>query len=352
MGKKGATGGPQHYPYFRTVIPYYQKFLREFPDVHALAAAPEEKVLALWTGLGYYRRARHLHAAARHIVTRLGGELPDNAASWRLLPGIGEYAAGAIASQALDEAVPAVDANARRVLLRWTCADPAIARQRKPADIGRLATELVLREDPGTWNEALMELGAVICRARRPRCGDCPVLDHCAAGLAGRAEEIPPPVRRAAVEPVLLATLVLRQGGRVLLTGADHPLVLRWPGDPPRARQETGSLHQGLRGLPMTPWYADRPDTARRLAEAGPVRAWVAQLLGRPRSDTLGDVAAAGTFTHAITRYRLRVRVWAVDLPADAAVPTPAGAVWTATPRDHPLSHLVTKSLSLKILKN
>ena len=335
-----------------TVIPYFHRFLQEFPHVQALAAAPEEKVLALWTGLGYYRRARHLHAAARRIVSDLGGRLPEDAEGWRRLPGIGEYAAGAIASQALGQQVPAVDANARRVLTRWSCGDPALAEQMKPGKIHALAAELVPRQDPGTWNEALMELGAMVCRARDPRCAQCPVLDFCAAGLAGRAREIPPPRRPAAAQPVLLATLVLRQAGRVLLTGPEAPLLLCLEGDPPRARRDTDGLHQGLRALPMTPWYADLPATNTRLADANQARRWVARFLRTPRPDPAWRVVDAGSFAHAITRYRLRVRVWGVDLPPDDPAPTPAGAVWTAKPEDHPLSHLVTKSLSLKALKS
>lgn len=335
-----------------TVIPYYQRFLAAFPDVRALAAAPESEVLALWTGLGYYRRARHLHAAARQIVAERDGQLPGDAESWRQLPGIGDYAAGAIASQALGQTVPAVDANARRVLTRWSCADPEAARRLKPREVRDLATDLVPDTDPGTWNEALMELGAVVCRARGPLCRECPVLDHCAAGLAGRAAEIPPPTRRATAEPVLLATLVLRHTDGILLTGPDQPLVLPLPGDPPRAREETGGLHQGLRGLPMTPWYADIPDTAHHLADAGQVRRWVAFLLGMEKPDPGWEVVDGGTFTHAITRYRLRVRTWQVTLPQDVAAPTPAGAIWATRPREHPLSHLVTKSLALKPLKS
>ncbi len=330
-----------------TVIPYYEKFLATFPDVHALAAASEDEVLSLWTGLGYYRRARHLLAAARSIVHERGGEFPGNAESWRSLPGIGEYAAGAIASQALGEAVPAVDANARRVLSRWVCDRPEQADRLKPRQLQDLAADLVPEEDPGSWNEAVMELGATLCRPRQPRCDQCPVLDQCAASLAGNAEEIPPAKPRAVAEKVLLSTLVIEHEGRILLTRPDESWNLPLPQDPPRAREETSGLHQGLHGLPVTPWYADLATTADALADPARVRSWVAPLVGETASSLL-EIQDLGTFAHAITRYRLKVRVWHVRLAPDWRGEPPAGALWSARPRDLPLSHLVTKSLARK----
>lgn len=331
-----------------TVIPYFERFLAAFPDVRSLAAAPEEEVLALWTGLGYYRRARHLHRAARLIVHEHDGAFPGDAETWRRLPGVGEYTAGAIASQALGQRVPAVDANARRVLCRWSFDDPEAAGRLAPRQLQRLAVEMVPARDPGAWNEALMELGAVICTARRPACGQCPVLDHCAAGLAGSAAEIPPPRRREKAVPVTLAILVMRHGDRVLLTRPDSARLLPVKGDPALAREDTASLHQGLFGLPGTPWYALDAEGAPDLTDPALIREGLPALLEieSPLAEAV-SLVDRGRFVHAITRYRLEVRVWAVFWPADQPAPTPAETVWTADPASHPLSHLVTKSLAL-----
>jgi A/G-specific adenine glycosylase len=156
------------------VIEHYHEFLRRFPTVQKLAAAREVSVLAAWSGLGYYRRARMLHAAARVVVRDLGGEFPTTAEAWRALPGIGRYTAAAIASIAFGEAVAVVDGNVERVLQR-------VSGQRLAGEeLWRTAEELLDRPRSGDFNQAMMELGATVCTPRAPACPMCPVVKLCA----------------------------------------------------------------------------------------------------------------------------------------------------------------------------
>jgi len=195
-----------------TVEEYYEAWIRRFPDLEALAAADADDVLKAWEGLGYYRRARNLHRAARCVRERPDRSLPLSSAQLRELPGVGEYTAGAVASIAFGEAVAAVDGNVRRVLARlFDVADP------KPAWLRRAAAGLLEPERPGDWNQALMELGATVCTPRRPRCGPCPLSPWCEASKAGTQEDRPAPVARRAPPSVTFAVAVLHRDGQVLL---------------------------------------------------------------------------------------------------------------------------------------
>lgn len=171
-----------------TVKGYYARFLDRFPTVGDLAAAPEEAVLKLWEGLGYYSRARNLHAAAKLVAGELGGHFPGSAAQLRRLPGVGPYAANAIASIAWGEAVPALDGNQARVLARVLAWEPEL---KTPFDLLEPAAGLISRERPGDYNQALMDLGAGICRPRDARCDLCPVACHCAALAEDAALDFP-----------------------------------------------------------------------------------------------------------------------------------------------------------------
>jgi len=155
------------------VLGHYEEFLQRFPTVHKLAAAREASVLAAWSGLGYYRRARDMHAAAK-IIVRCGGKFPSNAAEWLLLPGIGRYTAAAIASIASGEAVAVVDGNVKRVLSRVLGEDLA------EGELWRAAEALLSQEQPADFNQALMELGATVCLPERALCHACPVIQLCA----------------------------------------------------------------------------------------------------------------------------------------------------------------------------
>lgn len=174
------------------VIPYYERFLRELPDVFALASVDDDRLHKLWEGLGYYSRARNLKRAAGEIVSRFGGTMPRDYESLLSLSGIGEYTAGAIASIAFGQSVPAVDGNVLRVYARLF----AIGRDiREPAfkkEVRAFLLPLVPKEKPGVFNAALMELGATVCLPnRQPRCLECPVREYCAAYREGRAADLP-----------------------------------------------------------------------------------------------------------------------------------------------------------------
>ena len=166
------------------VIEHYRKFLQRFPTVAKLASARESSVLAAWSGLGYYRRARMMHAAAKVVVRERCGKFPETSESWRELPGIGRYTAAAIASIAFGEAVAVVDGNVERVLQRF------LGQPLAGEELWRAADELLDRERPGDFNQAMMELGATVCTPRTPACVMCPVVELCATRgeLAGKAK--------------------------------------------------------------------------------------------------------------------------------------------------------------------
>lgn len=190
-----------------TVIPYYHRWMERFPDVTVLAAAPEEEVLRLWQGLGYYSRARNLHRAAQEVLRWHAGRLPETPKALRSLPGVGEYTAGAVASIAFGQRAPAVDGNVRRVLARLAD-DPAPS----PARMRGWAADLVDPERPGDFNQALMELGSRVCSPSAPACGACPVADHCGARTAGTQAERPAPRRRAPVRTMDVAVAAVVVG--------------------------------------------------------------------------------------------------------------------------------------------
>lgn len=202
----------------RTVIPYYEAFLARFPSLADLAMASLDEVLRVWEGLGYYARARNLHAAARRIMAEHGGQMPACYAALRRLPGMGDYIAGAIASIAFGECVPAVDANARRVLIRLYAIPEEATR---PATLRRLrayAQALLPCDRPGDFNQALMELGAMVCTPQSPRCGECPWRAACRAYALGIQETLPRRRTRTPLPHVTVTAGVIRGAdGRVLI---------------------------------------------------------------------------------------------------------------------------------------
>ena len=193
------------------VIPYYQRFLERFPRVEDLAAASEPEVLSLWSGLGYYSRARNLQKAARQIVRQSmdEGGFPRDYASIRALAGVGDYTAAAVASIAFGLPHAAIDGNVRRVVMRLT----GDAR----ADVGAVATQLMSRRHPGRWNQAMMELGAVVCLPRDPLCEGCPVSGECQAKRRGIQKDLPPPRKKPATVRKDRMLLIIRRKGRILL---------------------------------------------------------------------------------------------------------------------------------------
>ncbi len=195
--------------------PYYERFLERFPDVGSLAAARRSQVLAAWSGLGYYRRAHNLHEAARLIVKT--GSFPHNAEGWRALPGVGDYTAAAIASIAFGEPVPALDGNALRVLGRLVAEtgwiELAVTRRR----LASVALRLLDPGDPGSFNQALMDLGSTICLPKSPRCDQCPLARHCRGRQEGIETSLPRRRPRPARIAVRTRLVWVERNGRVLL---------------------------------------------------------------------------------------------------------------------------------------
>lgn len=200
-----------------TVKPYFERFLHEFPDVSALAQADESRVLRLWEGLGYYRRARQLHEAARLISQEHAAQFPRDADTLRGLPGIGRYTAGAILSIAFDDREPILEANTVRLLSRLLAYGKEPARAEGQRLLWSFAESLLPRKGAGTLNQALMELGSEICTPRDPDCDGCPVAPQCAARQQGRQTEIPVGRRSMRFEDVHEVAVVVRRRGRVLL---------------------------------------------------------------------------------------------------------------------------------------
>ncbi|MFA5943411.1 MAG: A/G-specific adenine glycosylase [Candidatus Thermoplasmatota archaeon] len=194
--------------------PYYLRWMARFPTVHALAAADLEQVLQLWSGLGYYSRARNLHSAANEVA-RQG--MPTDAAGLHDLPGVGTYTAGAIASIAFGERVPAVDGNVVRVLARLHAWPGSASSPALKAKVAKAAAAFVPAASPGDWNQALMDLGATVCTPRNPRCGECPVAAHCQAQAKGLQDRIPAAKQAKAPRIERHAFAVVQSDGRVLL---------------------------------------------------------------------------------------------------------------------------------------
>lgn len=219
-----------------TVVPYYERFLSRFPTAHDLAAAEPDEVMSLWSGLGYYRRARLLHQGVKEVVAEYGGLVPESAADRRSLPGVGRYTAGAIGSIAFGHEEPVVDGNVSRVLSRLFCIEGALGSAPTERALWAKAGELVQGKRPGALNQAVMELGATVCTARDPDCTDCPVRKRCAARKTGTVDRFPVAKKRKRPREVRAVAVI-----------ATH-------GRPPRLwlhKSET-PLFGGLWGVPLT----------------------------------------------------------------------------------------------------
>lgn len=310
------------------VIPHYQRFLARFPSVDELAGAPLDDVLTLWSGLGYYRRARFLHAAACRMAAT--GGPPSTLEGWQHLPGVGPYTAAAVASIAFGIVVPVLDGNVERVMARRLGMTEDVKRTAARARLRAAAAELLDADRPGDSNQALMELGAVLCLPRRPRCPECPLERGCTAAAQGRQQDYPTrrPERRR--ETVRLVVAIVELDGRILL-------FRRPPGS---------SL---LAGTWELPWVdLDRStgagaETAVRLAEkydpGGGAAARPAWLLG----PELAQVR------HAITHRDLVVSVHGARLVTDTVAETSRESGWgwfaAAEVASLPTSSLVGKVL-------
>ncbi len=280
-----------------TVRDYFIRFLAALPDLEALATAPEDELLRLWEGLGYYSRARNLQRAARIIVSELGGRFPETAEALEKLPGIGTYTAGAIASIAFDRPEPAVDGNVLRVISRLCNRSDDIAQPAVKRAVTGMLREIYPAAHAGTFTQSLMELGALVCLPNgAPNCANCPLAAFCAARAAGTQRELPVKAARRARRREELTVLVLRlPDGRVAV----------------RKRPAKGLL-AGLYELPNLPGATDRSELNARLHDWG-----VACDGLRPLPE------AVHVFTHV--EWRLHPYLVTVNIPA-------AEFLWTAEP--------------------
>ncbi len=197
------------------VVPYYRRWLEVFPDLRSLARAPLRKVLREWQGLGYYQRARNLHAAAKSIVRDHGSKVPDDEKTLRRLPGFGPYTAAAVLSLAYGKPFPVIDANVRRVLMRVLgLRGQAVSGVDKK--LGVFLRSVFPGDAPGEFNQALMELGALVCRSRGPQCLACPIRAYCRAARRGIQEIIPRP-KTLRTERIEVVVAVIEKDGRVLI---------------------------------------------------------------------------------------------------------------------------------------
>jgi len=279
--------------------PYFLTFTRRWPTVVELAVAPDAEVMAAWAGLGYYARARNLLACARTVVERHGGAFPRDEDILRKLPGVGRYTAAAIAAIAFGRPAVVVDGNVERVVARLHAVETPLAGAK--AELTRQAANLSSDARPGDWAQAMMDLGATICRPRDPLCERCPLAGHCAALAAGAPARLPlrdaPPVRPH------------RHGVAYRLFCHDKVGLVRRP---PKG------LLAGMLGLPTTAWRAE-PWTAAEALAAAPMAA---------------DWRAAGAVEHVFTHFSLTLAVYAAHLaePPPALIWTPAREAVAATP--------------------
>ncbi len=281
----------------QTVKGYFERFLDRFPDIGALAAAPSAAVMQAWAGLGYYSRARNLHACAQAVVASHGGRFPADEAALLALPGIGAYTAGAVAAIAFDLPAVAVDGNVERVLSRVYALEEPLPRAK--ATIRKLALALLPGERSGDFAQALMDLGATICTPKRPACALCPWSQPCRARREGTAETFP---RKEAKKQG-----ALRKGAAFVVLRADGHVLLR--DRPPRG------LLGGMAEAPGTEWSADF-DAGHAVAAAPLDAPW--RLL-------------AGSVRHVFTHFPLELTVYRAEVPA--STPAPPGSRWQARAR-------------------
>jgi A/G-specific adenine glycosylase len=299
----------------QTVVRYYDRFLARFPTARALAEASTDDVMASWSGLGYYRRARLLHEGVREVVARYGGAVPEELEARRALPGVGRYTAGAIGSIAFGREEPVVDGNVARVLSRLHAIRAPIAAATTQARLWREAERLVRGPRPGDLNQALMELGATLCSKHAPRCTSCPLRRRCRARARGDQDSLPVVVKKRPPRVVSLVGVVATRGRasgtEVWLCKGEH------------------SLFAGLWNLPMVEGTTRR-DAVRLLAREG--------LRG-----TLGR-RPAFTLEHVLSHRKLVVQLFRVA--GVRGEPTGTRAAWRLSAlHERGLSSLTRKAL-------
>lgn len=284
-----------------TVIPYYERFLARFPTLRDLANAPVDDVLRLWAGLGYYARARNLHKAAQEVVERCGGEVPRSLKELMSLPGIGRYTAGAILSIAFNQEVPLLDGNVTRVLCRVfrVTGDPKSPETQKR--LWALAEELIPTGKAREFNQAMMELGALVCTPPAPRCDACPLSVLCEAKRLNKQTRLPEPTRKQTVKNV-----------------EDVAALIRWEGKAPAAPKGSAGaspsryliVQRPLNGLWGGLWELPRGTIQNGETPAAALRRTLRELLGVKIK--VGSLIA--TFSQAVEHRRITLRCFACAL--------------------------------------
>ena len=290
----------------QAAVPYWRRFRERFPTIDALAGAQLDDVLAVWAGLGYYRRARHLHRTAQLVCAEHAGVLPRTASALQRLPGIGPYTAAAVASIAFGEATPAIDGNVQRVLARLHAVEGVPREQPARGRLAELAAALIDPDRPGDFNQALMELGATVCRAAAPECARCPLRSGCRARREGRIAELPSPARRPSTVSLHRIALLVERGSAAVLV----------------RRAEMGEHNAGLWELP---WVGrPQPPLTGRRADRAPLARLRRSFPWLPGK--LAGIRRLGCVRHSITRHRITVDLFLV--PSDVAPETPEGGDW------------------------
>ena len=295
------------------VKPYFAAFLARFPDVLSLALAPPEAVMQAWAGLGYYSRARNLHACAKAVIASHGGRFPGTEAELRALPGIGAYTAGAVAAIAFGQRAAAVDGNVERVMSRvHAIAAPMPAGRR---EVAARTLSLVPEDRPGDFAQALMDLGSGICTPKKPACALCPWREPCKARASGTQESYPRKLARKA--------RVGRLGAAFVLVREDHAVLLR-------TRPPSGLLG-GMAEVPSSEWRADY-DLARAMADAPLTAPWL---------------RANAVVHHVFTHFPLQLSVFAAIVPAGLAAPEGARFMPLARLNEEPLPTVMQKVIEV-----
>lgn len=298
-----------------TVKEYFRRFVAELPTVADLAAADEQQVLRLWEGLGYYRRARQLHAAAQEVMQRFDGRFPGDIEAIQSLPGIGRYTAGAIASIAFDLPAPILEANTQRLYARLIGWEEPLSSSASQKRLWQFAEAILPTEEVGHFNQALMELGSLVCTPKNPDCSHCPLRADCEAFRLGRQHELPHPKKKTEFIPVTEIALVVRRKNEVLVRqcGPDE----RWA---------------GLWDFPRFALPGETPLTAAPQAEPAEVEGML--------REASGIEAAFGehltTIKHGVTKYRITLLCYEMTYAKGRLKPKPG-------PHDEPrVWHWVT----------
>ncbi len=308
-----------------TVIPYFQRWMSSFPDIPALAAASEDEVLLAWEGLGYYARARAMHRAARLLQQEHGGQLPADFDKLLKLPGIGAYTAAAIASIAFGQDHAVVDGNVKRVLARVLPYTRPVNTPAAEKELQLTARSLLPAGNAGDHNQAVMELGALVCLPRNPRCMDCPLTGICAAFSENRQSDLPVMKEKAPGPHLVVTAGILSRNGRVLIAKRPSSGLLGGLWEFPGGKVEAGETHAAA--------------LARELQEELGIQASVAGLLG--------------TYRHAYTHFSVTLHAYHVcarELEINPLQPSEVRWVSTAELADYPMGK-IDRMISRDLLK-